>query len=143
MMKRILIAALSALLLLAPAVPTQAQTHVAKKNVGITGMWLGTASGFENGVYKSTRVRCTFTQVNGVALTGIKSWMKADGTWSDPETFQGVLYKSGDFHAADNDGYLVGKLISPTKIRATYLEAGEDQSALVTVLTKASRDSRR
>ena len=142
-MKKILIATLSALLLLTPAAAAQAQTPVAKKNVGITGMWLGTNSGYENGIYKSSPVRYTITQVNGVALTGIKSWMKADGTWSDPETFQGVLYKSGEFHAVDNDGYLVGKLISPTKIRATYLEAGEDQGALVTVLTKASRDARR
>lgn len=54
-----------------------------------------------------------------------------------------MLYKSGDFHAADNDGYIIGRLVSPTKIRATYLEAGEDQSALVTVLTKASRQARR
>lgn len=106
-------------------------------------MWLGTNSGYENGIYKSSLVRYTITQVNGVALTGIKSWMKADGTWSDPEAFQGVLYKSGEFHAVDNDGYLVGKLISPTKIRATYLEAREDQGALVTVLTKASGDARR
>ena len=51
----------------------------------------------------------------------------------------GVLYKSGIFHAVDNDGYLVGELKSPTMIRATYLEAGDDQAALVTVLTKASR----
>ena len=45
--------------------------------------------------------------------------------------------------AADEDGYLVGRLISSTKIRATYLEAGSDQAALVTNLTKASRASRR
>lgn len=115
----------------------------APKNAGVTGMWLGTNSGFENGVYKSSEVRYTITAVNGVALTGTKSWRQADGTWSDPESFQGVLYKSGDFHAADNDGYIIGRLVSPTKIRATYLEAGEDQSALVTVLTKASRQARR
>jgi len=69
--------------------------------------------------------------------------MKTDGTWSDPESFQGVLYKSGDFHAADNDGYLVGTMTLPTTIRATYLEAGKDESALVTKMTKASTDSRR
>jgi hypothetical protein len=142
-MKRILIATLSALLLIAPAAPTQAQTPVAKKNVGITGMWLGTASGFENGVYKSTRVRYTFTQVDGVSLTGVRSWLKTDGTWSEPQTFQGVLYKSGDFYAADNDGYSFGKRISPIKIRSTYLEAGEDQSAFHEVITKASRQSDR
>jgi hypothetical protein len=141
-MKRLLIASLSLLLLLLPVGAAQAQAPLAKKNVGITGMWLGTNSGYENGVYKSSPVRYTVTQTNGIALTGVKSWMKADGTWSDPETFQGVLYKSGEFHAVDNDGYLVGKIISPTKIRATYLEAGEDQSALVTVLTKASRAAR-
>ena len=102
-------------------------------------MWVGTNSGYENGVYKSSPVRYTITQVNGVALTGVKSWMTADGTWSEPESFQGVLYKSGEFHAVDHDGYLVGMWISKTKIRATYLEAGIDQAALVTVLTKASK----
>ena len=62
-----------------------------------------------------------------------------DGQWSEPEAFQGVLYKSGVLHAVDSDGYLIGELVSPTKIRATYLEPGSDQAALVTELTKASR----
>jgi len=138
-MKKLMIAILSFLLLLVPVGVAQAQSPLAKKNVGMSGMWVGTSSGYENGVYKSSPVRYTITQVNGVALTGVKSWMTADGTWSEPETFQGVLYKSGEFHAVDNDGYLVGMLLSKTKIRATYLEAGVDQAALVTVLTKASR----
>lgn len=102
-------------------------------------MWLGTNYGFENSVYKDTPVRYTVTSVDGVALTGTKQWQMSNGQWSEPELFQGVLYKSGAFHAVDNDGYLKGELLSPTKIRATYLEAGEDQAALVTVLTKASR----
>jgi len=138
-MKKLIIASLSVLLLLLPVGVAQAQSPAAKKNVGISGMWVGTNSGYENGVYKSSPVRYTITQVNGVALTGVKSWMTADGTWSEPESFQGVLYKSGEFHAVDNDGYLVGMWISKTKIRATYLEAGVDQAALVTVLTKASK----
>ena len=138
-MKKLMIASLSILLLLVPVGVVQAQAPTAKKNFGISGMWIGTNSGYENGVYKSSPVRYTITQVNGVALTGVKSWMKADGTWSESESFQGVLYKSGEFHAVDNDGYLVGKWISKTKIRATYLEAGVDQAALVTVLSKASR----
>ena len=142
-MKRIAIVLASALIAVLPVSAAHAQTPSAPKNVGVTGMWLGTNSGFENGVYKSSEVRYTITAVNGVALTGTKSWRQADGTWSDPESFQGVLYKSGDFHAADNDGYIIGRLVSPTKIRATYLEAGDDQSALVTVLTKASRQARR
>jgi hypothetical protein len=142
-MKRIAIVLASALIAVLPVSAAHAQTPSAPKNAGVTGMWLGTNSGFENGVYKSSEVRYTITAVNGVALTGTKSWRQADGTWSDPESFQGVLYKSGDFHAADNDGCIIGRLVSPTKIRATYLEAGEDQSALVTVLTKASRQARR
>jgi len=109
------------------------------KNVGIAGSWIGSNYGYENGVYKDTPVRYTVTAVNGIAVTGTKQWRMSDGQWSDPESFQGVIYKSGMFHAVDRDGYLVGELVSPTKIRATYLEAGEDQAALVTVLTKASR----
>ena len=150
-MKRILIALTCALVALLPAgaahaqtptttaQTTKAQTTKAPKNVGVTGLWLGTNSGYENGVYKSGDVRYSITEVNGVALTGTKSWRMADGTWSEPEGFDGVLYRSGEFHAVDEDGMLIGRLISPTKIRATYLETGSDRAALVTVLTKASR----
>ena len=123
---------------MAPTGAALASQSAAPKNVGITGMWLGTNYGFENGIYKDTAVRYTVTKVDGIALTGTKQWQMNDGQWSDPEMFQGVLYRSGAFHAVDNDGYLVGELVSPTKIRATYLEAGDDQAALVTVLTKAS-----
>ncbi len=91
--------------------------------------------GHENGVYKSSDVRYTVTAVDGVALTGEKSWRQADGTWSDPKGFEGVLYRSGEFHAVDEEGILIGRLISKTKIRATYLESGADRAALVTVLT--------
>lgn len=142
-MKRTAIVIASAVLALVPVSAAQAQTSAAPRNVGITGMWLGTSYGYENGVFKSSDVRYTVTAVNGAALTGTKAWRQADGTWSEPESFQGVIYKSGEFHAADEDGYLVGRLISPTKIRVTYLEAGSDQAALVTNLTKASRTARR
>jgi len=135
--------AATALLAVVPVGAANAQTPTAPRNAGVTGMWMGTNSGFENGVYKSSKVRYTITAVDGVAFTGSKSWQRTDGTWSDPESLQGVLYKSGDFHAADNDGYIIGRLVSPNKIRATYLEAGDDSSALVTVLTKASRQSGR
>lgn len=142
-MMRTAILIASAVLALVPVSAAQAQTSAAPRNVGITGMWLGTNYGYENGVFKSSDVRYTVTAVTGVTLTGTKAWRQADGTWSEPESFQGVIYKSGEFHAADEDGYLVGRLISPTKIRATYLEAGSDMAALVTNLTKASRTSRR
>lgn len=138
-MKRLAILIVSTVLALIPISTVSAQTPNAPRNVGITGMWLGTNYGYENGVFKSTDVRYSITEVNGVALTGTKAWRQDDGSWSDPEFFQGVMYKSGDFHAVDEDGYLIGRLISPTKIRATYLEAGADQAALVTNLTKASR----
>lgn len=146
-MKRILVAMTCTLVTLLPAGAAQAQaaqapkatTTQSPKNAGVTGLWIGTNSGYENGVYKSGDVRYSITAVNGVALTGTKSWRMADGTWSEPEGFDGVLYRTGEFHAVDEDGMLIGRLISPTKIRATYLEAGSDRAALVTVLTKASR----
>lgn len=129
----------AALITLLPVSSAQAQESAAPRNVGITGMWLGTNSGYENGVYTSREVRYSITGVTGVAITGTKSWRQVGGEWSEPEQFQGVLYKSGDFHAVDDDGYFLGRLVTPTKIRGTYLEAGEDQSALVVSLTKASR----
>lgn len=147
-MKRILIAMTCTLVTLLPAGAAQAQTPQAQtpqaqaqapKNAGVTGLWVGTNSGYENGVYKSGDVRYSITAVNGVALTGTKTWRMADGTWSEPEGFEGVLYRTGEFHAVDEDGMLIGRLVSRTKIRATYLETGSDRAALVTVLTKASR----
>ena len=137
--KTVLAALTACVVAMAPTGAALASQSTAPKNVGITGMWLGTNYGFENGIYKDTAVRYTVTKVNGIALTGTKQWQMNDGQWSDPEMFQGVLYRSGAFHAVDNDGYLIGEIVSPTKIRATYLEAGDDQAALVTVLTKASR----
>ena len=75
-MKRLLIASLSLLLLLLPVGAAQAQAPLAKKNVGITGMWLGTNSGYENGVYKSSPVRYTVTQTNGIAYSN--QWHSLD-----------------------------------------------------------------
>jgi hypothetical protein len=74
-----------------------------------------------------------------VTFAGVKSWRQSNGEWSEPEPFMGIMYKNGEFHAADTDGVLIGKRTSPNKIRATYLEVGEDQAALVMNLTKASR----
>lgn len=134
-----LITIVACVVAMAPTSAALANQTMAPKNIGVTGMWLGTNYGFENGTYKDTPVRYTVIKVDGIALTGTKQWQMSNGQWSDPESFQGVLYKSGVLHVVDNDGYLIGELVSPTKIRATYLEAGEDQAALVTVLTKASR----
>ena len=138
-LKKVLVLIAATLVALLPATAASAAPALKPANVGITGMWLGTSQGYENGAFKSTEVRYTITAVDGVFLTGTKSWLMKSGTWSEPESFQGVLYKTGAFYAADHDGYLIGELVSPTKIRATYLEAGDDEAALVTVLTKASR----
>lgn len=129
----------AAMLAILPVSAAQAHESAAPRNVGVTGTWVGTNSGYENGVFTSREVRYAITDVTGVAITGTKSWRQDNGEWSEPEGFQGVLYKSGEFNAVDDDGYILGRLVSPTKIRATYLEAGEDQSALVVVLNKSSR----
>jgi hypothetical protein len=50
-----------------------------------------------------------------------------------------VLTKSGVFRAVDEDGYILGELISPTRILGTYLEAGADQVALIQDLRKITR----
>ena len=142
-MRRVIVALAALLFALVPAGMAHAETSASPRNAGLTGMWMGTNTGFENGVFKSTDIRFSITAVNGAALTGTKSWRQADGTWSEPEAFQGVLYRSGEFHAVDNDGYIIGERVAPNRIRATYLEAGDDQGAFVLNLTKASRSARR
>jgi len=128
-----------AVLLLLFAVPSgtaHAQTKSTPKNSDISGIWLGTNYGYENGVFKSSDLRFTIQKVNGVTFTGVKSWRQSNGEWSEEELFQGVMYKNGEFHAADNDGIIIGKRTSPNRIQATYLEVGEDQAALVMNLRK-------
>jgi hypothetical protein len=140
-MKKILVSLVAVFFALTTVSVAQAQTPAASRNAGITGMWLGSGTGFENGALKKTDMRFTITQVDGVTFTGTKSWRSPGGTWSEPEGLQGAIYKSGEFHAVDEDGYMVGRLISPTKIRYTYLEAGSDSAAIVYNLVKASRSS--
>ncbi len=135
----LLTSALIALIALLPATASHAQPMAKPKNLGVAGLWEGTNTGFENGVFRVREIRFSIAKTNGVALTGTKSWRDLGGTWSAEEPFQGVLYKSGELHAVDSDGYIIGRLVSPTRIRATYLEAGEDQAAFVLNLTKASR----
>lgn len=137
---RILVAAAAALLIatIAPAT-AQADQAQAPGNTGITGTWIGTQKGFENGTYVSRQVRFVVTKAKGESLTGTKSWRETNGEWSEPEPFQGAILKSGTFHAVDDDGYIIGELVSPTRIRATYLEAGNDQAVLIQDMTKATR----
>ena len=82
------------------------------------------------------QVRFIITKVKGEALTGNKSWRESNGQWSEPERFQGVLTKSGVFRAVDEDGYIFGELISPSRILGTYMEAGADQVTLIQDLRK-------
>ncbi len=80
---KIVLAALAAFAVaLAPTGAALAHQTAAPRNVGITGMWLGTNYGFENGTYKDTPVRYTVTSVNGIALTGTKQWQMSNGRWS-------------------------------------------------------------
>jgi acid phosphatase class B len=138
-MKKLFVSIAALLLIVAPTSAAHAQVKSTPKNSGITGVWLGTNYGFVNGVFKSNDLRFTIQKVNGVTFAGVKSWRQSNGEWSEPEPFMGIMYKNGEFHAADTDGVLIGKGTSPNKIRATYLEVGEDQAALVMNLTKASR----
>ena len=63
-MKRLAILIVSTVLALIPISTVSAQTPNAPRNVGITGMWLGTNYGYENGVFKSTDVRYSITEDN-------------------------------------------------------------------------------
>ena len=63
-MKRLAVLIVSIVLALIPISTVSAQTPNAPRNVGITGMWLGTNYGYENGVFKSTDVRYSITEDN-------------------------------------------------------------------------------
>ena len=117
----------------------QAADTQAPRNTGITGTWIGTQKGFENGTYVNRQVRLIVAKAKGEAISGTKSWREIGGAWSEPESFQGAVLKSGEFHAVDDDGYFIGELISPTRIRATYLEAGADPTTLISEFKKATR----
>ena len=129
-----------ALAVVTAASPSAQAAHTqAPRNTGIAGTWIGTQKGFENGTYMNRQVRLIVTKAKGEAISGTKSWREISGAWSEPEAFQGAVMKSGEFRAVDEDGYLIGELVSPTRIRATYLEAGTDQAALICDLKKATR----
>ena len=135
------LAIVAAVLLIASAAPVTAHASepAAPRNTGISGTWIGTQKGFENGTFVSRQVRYTIAKAKGAALTGTKSWRDAGGTWSSPEPFQGVLLASGEFNAVDDDGYIFGELVTPTRIRGTYMEAGADQAVYLQDLRKATR----
>lgn len=136
----VLTASSIALVSVTAASPSAQAAHTqAPRNTGIAGTWIGTQRGFENGTYVNRQVRLIVTKAKGEAISGTKSWREISGTWSEPEEFQGAVKKSGEIHAVDEDGYLIGELVSPTRIRATYLEAGTDQAAFICDLKKATR----
>jgi hypothetical protein len=59
--------------------PAQAAQSQASRNTGISGTWIGTQKGFENGTYVNRQVRFIITKVKGEALTGTKFWRESNG----------------------------------------------------------------
>ena len=138
MKKMLALISLVFVMVLAPAT-AQAASPLAPRNAGFEGVWTGTSEGFENGVFVSREVRFTIVSRQGAAFTGTKSWREKGGEWSAPEPFQGVFVTARTYRAVDGDGYLTGTLVSPTRIRGTYQEAGSDAAAYTQILTKISR----
>ena len=138
-MKRVLsLVSLLLIMTLAPAT-AHATSPQSPRNAGFEGVWTGTSEGFENGTFISREVRFTISSTKGAAFTGTKSWREKGGEWSAPEPFQGVFATARTYRAVDEDGYMFGTLVSPTRIRGTYQEAGTDAAAYTQILTKTSR----
>ena len=135
------ITALVSLVLMLAVAPATAHATApqAPRNAGFEGVWTGTQEGFENGTFVTQEVRFTISSRQGAAFTGSKSWREKGGEWSTPEKFQGVFTSSKSFQAVDEDGYIFGTMVTPAKIRGTYLESGSDAAAFTHVLTKTSR----
>lgn len=135
MRRAIAIGAILSMSLVYPAA-AQAQPRAERPTTNVTGTWIGSNYGFESGVFINRQVRYTVTTMNGQTLTGTKSWRLDNGDWSETEVFQGVLRKTGEFLASDEDGIFIGELTSRNRITGTYLEVGTDAAVLVTTLTK-------
>lgn len=104
----------------------------------IEGTWIGENLGYENGEYQEREIRLVIDESTGTTFSGEKSWREIDGDWSDPEGFAGTILEGEDFHAVDEDGYMLGTIVSPTTIRATYLESGVDAGAFALTLEKVA-----
>jgi len=102
----------------------------------LEGTWIGSNLGYEDGEYQEREIRLIIEQSTEGAFSGVKSWRELGGEWSEPENFAGALLDSTGFHAADDDGYIIGTVVSPTSIQATYLEAGDDHGAFALDLTQ-------
>lgn len=102
------------------------------------GTWIGENLGYEDGEFQEREIRFVIDQSTGSTFSGEKSWREVDGEWSEPESFSGNVVDATDFHAADDDGYIVGTLVSATTIHATYLEAGVDAGAFALTLEKVA-----
>ncbi|MER3388556.1 MAG: hypothetical protein RJQ01_00855 [Microcella sp.] len=104
----------------------------------LEGTWIGDNLGYEGGEYQEREIRFVIDQSTGSTFSGEKSWREVDGEWSEPESFSGNVLDATDFHAVDDDGYIVGTLVSATTIQATYLEAGVDAGAFALTLEKVA-----
>ena len=104
----------------------------------IEGTWIGENLGYEDGEYQEREIRFVIDASTGTTFSGEKSWREIGGDWSDPEGFSGNILEGTDFHAVDDDGYLIGTIVSSTTIRATYLEAGVDAGAFALTLEKVA-----
>ena len=102
----------------------------------IEGTWIGENLGYETGEYQDREIRLVIEESTGTTFSGEKSWREIGGEWSEPEGFAGNILDGTDFHAADEDGYLIGTIVSSTTIEATYLESGVDAGAFALTLEK-------
>lgn len=118
--------------------PSFAATPTDQRGAAVLrGQWVGSNTGYENGVYVKRELRLTITKTRGSAFSGTKGWRDLGATtWEGPEPIQGILLPNGEIHAADADGIMVGTLVSPKEFHLVYTEVGGDGSAFLQKLVK-------
>ena len=97
---------------------------------------MGSNIGYENGQWQEREVRFFIEEGSVDVFVGLKYWREIGGEWSEAEIFSGSLHDSGEFFASDLDGFILGTVVSESRISATYLEAGLDQGAFALALEK-------
>lgn len=102
---------------LALVVPTAAQASSAARSSSdpaqvLVGRWVGSYSGYVNGVYVEGGEKFVITQAKGYAAKGTWQYREKGGRWSVPKPVQFVVDTDGDVDIWGQDavGYYDGEL---------------------------------
>ena len=139
LMKNIVVAVVLAGLSLSIAGCATGESSNSPDASSLVGTWVGSNIGYENGKWQEREARYVIEEGTGDVFVGLKFWREIGGEWSEAEIFSGSLHDSGEFFASDLDGFILGTVVSESRISATYLEAGPDQGAFALALEKEGR----